>query len=61
MITEKVVWKLLDGSNTLVGFFFMEDGEMKLEDLEGNQYKVTSKTTLRQAIRIILHKQSMTC
>lgn len=61
MIAEKVVWKLLDRSNTLVGFFFMEDGEMKLEDLKGNQLKVSPDTTLQQAIRIILLKQSMTC
>ncbi len=60
-IMEKIVWRLLDSSNSLVGFFFVEDGKMILEDLQGNQFEVTSKTTLKQAVRIILHKQSTVC
>ena len=61
MAAEKIVWKLSDSLNTLVGFFFMEDGKMKLEDLKGNQLEVPPNTTLRQAVRIILNKQSLIC
>ncbi len=58
---KKIMWKLSDSSNIAVGFFFMEDGKMKLMDLEGNLLEVPPETTLKQAIRIILNKQTMIC
>jgi hypothetical protein len=61
MKIKKTVWKLSDSTNNVVGYFFKEDGEMKLQDLSGNKFTVPSNMTLKQAVRVMLNKQMMSC
>jgi hypothetical protein len=52
-------WFLNDASNRLVGVFWKEGDVMVLADLKGNRFRVQPKTTIKQAVRILLSRQEM--
>ena len=55
----KPVWFLNDQSNRLVDVFWKEGNMMVLADLKGNRFRVQPKTTVKQAVKILLSRQEM--
>ena len=52
-------WFLNDQSNGFIGVFWREGEMMVFEDLKGHRVKVQPKTTIKQAVSILLSKQKM--
>ena len=58
---KQILWMIYDSTDRVVGCMYKDaDGEgFILEDLEGNRFRVSKDTTLRQAVRILLSKQQI--
>ena len=58
---KRILWTIYDSTDRVVGYMYKDvDGEgFILEDLKGNRFRVSKDTTLRQAVRILLSRQSI--
>jgi len=58
---KQILWTIYDSTDRAVGYMYKDaDGEgFILEDLKGNRFRVSKDTTLRQAVRILLSRQSI--